>query len=98
MGTLDSCLKHYKTKYDHSYQDITQWGALDLSRAIHTKQVSCREVMLATLAQVDRLNPNSNAIVSRVETDLLLRQADEHDAQLARGESMGWMHGMPPGV
>jgi len=81
-----------------SYQDITQWGALDLSRAIHTKQVSCREVMLATLAQVDRLNPNSNAIVSRVETDLLLRQADEHDAQLARGESIGWMHGMPQAI
>jgi amidase len=54
--------------------------------------------MHATQAQVDWLNPNSNAIVSRVETDLLLRQADEHDAQLARGESMGWMHGMPPGV
>jgi hypothetical protein len=42
--------------------------------------------------------PEQQCIVSRVETDLLLRQADEHDAQLARGESMGWMHGMPPGV
>ncbi|PUE46390.1 amidase [Limnohabitans sp. 2KL-1] len=81
-----------------SSQDITQYSALDLSRAIHTKQVSCREVMLATLAQVDRLNPGSNAIVSRVETDVLLRQADERDAQLARGESMGWMHGMPQAI
>jgi amidase len=36
--------------------------------------------------------------VSRVETDLLLRQADEHDAQLARGESIGWMHGMPQAI
>ena len=81
-----------------SSQDITQYSALDLSRAVHTKQVSCREVMRATLDQVDRLNPGSNAIVSRVEPDALLRQADERDAQLARGESMGWMHGMPQAI
>ena len=47
-----------------AYQDITQLGALDLSRAIHRKQVSCREVMAATLAQVDRLNPHSNAVAA----------------------------------
>ena len=81
-----------------AYQDITQYGALDLSRAIHTRQVSCREVMLATLAQVDRLNPHSNAIVSRVDSDALLTQADERDAQLARGESMGWLHGIPQAI
>lgn len=69
-----------------SYQDITQWGALDLSRAVHSRQVSCREVMQATLSQVDRLNPQSNAIVSRVDSDALLAQADARDAQLARGE------------
>ncbi len=82
----------------NAYQDITQWSALDLSRAIHSKQVSCREVMRATLAQVDRLNPGSNAIVSRVDSDALLAQADERDAQLACGESMGWMHGMPQAI
>jgi amidase len=79
-------------------QTITQLGAQDLSRAIHQKQVSCREVMAATLAQVDRLNPGSNAIVSRVDSELLLQQADERDAQLARGESMGWMHGIPQAI
>ncbi|WP_353238489.1 amidase [Limnohabitans sp.] len=73
-------------------------SACDLSRAVHQRQVSCHEVMLATLAQVDRFNPGSNAIVSRVDTDDLLRQARERDAQLARGESMGWMHGMPQAI
>ena len=81
-----------------AYQDITQLGALDLSRAIHRKQVSCREVMAATLAQVDRLNPHSNAIVNRVDGDALLAQADVRDAQLARGESMGWLHGIPQAI
>jgi len=28
----------------------------------------------------------------------LLRQAEARDAQLARGESMGWMHGMPQAI
>ncbi|PVE43636.1 amidase [Limnohabitans planktonicus] len=81
-----------------TYPDITQCSALDLSRAIHTQQVSCREVMQATLAQVDRLNPLSNAIVSRVEPDLLMSQAAERDAQLARGQSLGWMHGLPQAI
>ena len=69
-----------------------------LSRAIHSKQVSCREVMQLTLQQVARHNPQSNALVSLANEDDLLRQADEHDAQLARNESMGWMHGMPQAV
>lgn len=62
-----------------AHQDITQLGALDLSRAIHAKQVSCREVMLATLAQVDRHNPHSNAIISRVDSAALLAQADQRE-------------------
>ena len=73
-------------------------SACDLSRAIHQRLVSCHEVMQATLGQVDRFNPGSNAIVSRVDTEVLLRQAQERDGQLARGESMGWMHGMPQAI
>lgn len=77
---------------------ITDFGAANLSRAVHAREVSCHELMQATLAQMDKLNPESNAIVSRVEPEVLLRQAHERDAQLARGESMGWMHGMPQAI
>jgi amidase len=70
-------------------------SALNLSRAIHLKQVSCQEVMQATLERIARLNPKSNAIINLQEPELLMAQAKERDAQLARGESMGWMHGMP---
>jgi amidase len=73
-------------------------SAIDLSRAIHLKQVSCQEVMQSTLERIARLNPDSNAIVSLQEPELLLAQAREADAQLARGESMGWMHGMPQAI
>jgi amidase len=77
------------------YPDMS---AQALSRAIHTKQVSCREVMQLTLQQIARHNSQSNALVSLANEDDLLRQADAHDAQLARNESMGWMHGMPQAV
>ena len=77
---------------------ITALNASALSRAIHSKQVSCREVMQAYLARIADLNPRFNAIVNLQPSDLLLRQADERDAQLTRGESMGWMHGMPQAI
>lgn len=66
-----------------------------LSRAIHARDVSCVEVLDAYLAQIDRLNPVTNALVAMVERDLLRAQAVARDAQLARGQSMGPLHGFP---
>lgn len=77
---------------------ITALDASALSRAIHARQLSCREVMQAYLTRIADLNPPYNAIVSLQDGDLLLRQADERDAQLARGESLGWMHGIPQAI
>ena len=77
---------------------IPNMSALALSKAIHNKQVSCREVMHAYLKQIETHNPASNAIVSLAPQDDLLAQADERDAQLGRGQSMGWMHGLPQAV
>ena len=54
--------------------------------------------MQAYLSRIEEVNPRHLAIVSLQDGDLLLRQADERDAQLARGESMGWMHGMPQAI
>jgi len=78
--------------------DPTELDADALSRAIHAREVSCREVMQAYLARIDRLNPRFNAIVNLAPHDLLLAQADERDAELARGQSRGWMHGMPQAI
>ena len=82
--------------------DITDLDALELSSAIHAGIVSCREVMAAYLERIDRLNPRLNAIVSRAPHEDLLRQADERDAELARGRSRsgsrGWMHGLPQAI
>ena len=78
--------------------DLVRMDALALSKAIHAKQASCREVMTAFLEHIDRINPHVNAIVSLQDRDDLFRQADERDAQLARGASAGWMHGLPHAV
>ncbi len=78
--------------------EITALDASALALAIHGKQLSCREVMQAYLGRIADVNPRYNAIVNLQDDDLLLRQADERDAQLARGESLGWMHGMPQAI
>ena len=75
-----------------------EWDANTLSAAIHARAISCRELMQACLAQVDRLNPRFNAIVSRVDADLLLHQGDDCDRELGQGSSRGWMHGFPLAV
>ena len=74
---------------------IVDYTATGLSRAIHAREVSCTEVLDAYLAQVDRLNPVVNALVAMVDRDALRVQAAERDAQLARGESLGPLHGFP---
>ncbi len=78
-----------------------EWLALDagtLSRRIAARELSCRELMQASLARIAQLNPVHNAVVSLRDADALLREADAHDARLARGERKGWMHGFPLAV
>ena len=72
--------------------------ALALSESIRRRQISCRELMQATLERIGRLNPRWNAIVSLQPAEQLLAQADERDAQLARGQWLGWMHGFPQAI
>ena len=81
-----------------SADDITALDATALSEAIHARRVSCREVMQAYLARIARFNPTYNAIVSLRPDDELLAEADACDAELARGASRGWLHGVPQAI
>lgn len=80
---------------DARHEEITDWSAVELARRIAAREVSCREVMRAFLAQIERFNPQVNALVALEPHESLLRQADERDAQLARGERLGPLHGFP---
>ncbi len=78
--------------------DITDLPAHVLSDTIRARAVSCREVMRATLARIEAINPAHNAIVSLRDGDALLREADERDLQLRRDQPFGWMHGLPQAI
>lgn len=81
-----------------SLSPIVMMDGMELSNAIHSKAVSCQEVMTAYLDHIALVNPQVNAIVSLQDRDGLQKEAAERDRQLARGESMGWMHGFPHAV
>jgi amidase len=74
---------------------LTSLNARDLAAGLRRRDFSCRELMRDCLAQIERLNPQVNALVSLQAPEVLLRQADACDAQLARGEAVGRLHGFP---
>ena len=75
--------------------DIVMMDAGTLASAIRTRKVSCVEVMTAYLDHIDKLNPKVNAIVALQDRADLMAQARDKDAQLARGETVGPLHGFP---
>lgn len=77
---------------------IVEMSAREMVAAIRRRDLSSREVMTAHLAQVDRLNPRFNAIVSRVDSDVLLKQAAAMDEDAAAGRFHGVLHGLPHAV
>ena len=78
--------------------EITSVNASQLSAAIRDRQVSCVEVMQAYLERIHHYNPVYNAIVSMVDDDELIKQAELADRALDKNEYWGWMHGMPHAV
>ncbi|MFA7526250.1 MAG: amidase [Ottowia sp.] len=82
----------------HQDDAITALGACALSDAIHARRMSCHEVMQAYLERIHRLNPRYQALVSLRPDTELLAEARACDAELARGQPRGWMHGMPQAI
>ena len=78
--------------------DIVMMDARALSAAIASQKISCVEVMNAYLDHIAAFNPKVNAIVALQERDGLIAQARQRDAQMARGEIMGPLHGFPHAV
>ncbi|MEO7634991.1 MAG: amidase [Sphingomicrobium sp.] len=78
--------------------NIVDLSATQLSAAIHARKLSCVELMTACLDRIGAVNPAVNAIVALQDRAGLLAQAGERDAMLARGQSMGPLHGFPHAV
>jgi amidase len=78
-----------------SEREICFASGRELAALIRAREVSVREVMAAHLERINRVNPTLNAIVARLDDDECLALADEADRQLARGEDVGPLHGLP---
>jgi len=68
--------------------------AVELAQRIRTRDPSCVEVMEAHLRQIERVNPQVNAIVTLVP-EQALAQARAADAALRRSDAVGPLHGLP---
>jgi len=67
----------------------------ELAGLIRARKLSAREVMVAFLQQIDRVNPRVNAIVAKLDDTKCLGLADEADRRLATGQDVGPLHGLP---
>lgn len=77
---------------------VVLMSAVELAANIRDRAISCHEVMVAYLDQIDAHNPKVNAIVSRVDRETLLAAATASDVDIANGQYRGWMHGLPHAV
>jgi amidase len=74
--------------------EIIFLSAIELATRIRTKQISAREVMAAHLAQIERVNPKVNAIVTLV-AEQAMANAARADEIIARRGPVGILHGLP---
>ncbi len=74
--------------------DICFMDAVSMARAIRTREVSVREVIDAHIAQIERVNPTVNAIVTQT-FDTARAEAAAADAALAAGHQPGPLFGLP---
>ena len=74
--------------------DIHLLSLVELAEAIAGRELSAVEVMTATIARAERLQPVLNCFIS-LQAEAALESAAETDAALARGEAPGPLVGVP---
>lgn len=91
-------VKQTNIKIPVTDNEICFMQAVDLATLLRNKKISAREVMQTHLKQIAKVNPKVNAIVTFVPEDQLMTQALAADESIARGKSMGALHGLPIAV
>jgi aspartyl-tRNA(Asn)/glutamyl-tRNA(Gln) amidotransferase subunit A len=69
----------------------------EAAEAIAARRLSSRDLVRSLLDRIDRLEPQIHAW-ARLRPEEALAEAEELDRRLARGESLGPLHGVPVGV
>ena len=77
-----------------STDEIWRWDATRMADAIARRQISSRDAVEACLARMAAVNPRLNAVT--VDLSAAARAAaDRADAAVARGATLGPLHGVP---
>ena len=69
-------------------------SAVEMAALIRAKKLSAREALAEHLKQIDRVNPQVNAIVTLI-AEQATADAARADEMQARGETLGPLHGLP---
>lgn len=68
--------------------------AISAAGAIRSKQISSVELTTHVFSRIDKYNPKLNAFVYQMREEAMAR-ARQADASLAKGQSLGALHGVP---
>lgn len=88
---------NFRGAYAHGVddaEDLCLQPAVELARRLRTRELSARELLAASLARIDAVNPTVNAIVTR-DDDRARERAAELDERLIRSGPVGPLHGLP---
>ena len=81
----------------HSADELALRDLTEVSRAVQKKEVSPVELTRACLARIEKHNPSLNAFITVTDTTAL-EDARKAEAEIARGEWKGPLHGIPLAV
>jgi aspartyl-tRNA(Asn)/glutamyl-tRNA(Gln) amidotransferase subunit A len=82
------------TSATHTAQQLPLFDLNEASLAVQKKEVSPVALAEACLARIERLNPVVNAFIT-VTAESALQEAKKAEAEIARGEWRGPLHGIP---
>ncbi|HEY4214990.1 MAG TPA: amidase [Steroidobacteraceae bacterium] len=80
--------------YASAPEEYLSLSAREIAKLIRDKQVSAVDAVKACYARIDQVNPKINAVVAFCR-ERALAEAQQADAMLAAGKSMGPLHGVP---
>ncbi len=73
---------------------LWKWDATVLAQGIRARRISSRDAVASCIERMHAVNPQLNAVVCDL-SDEALNAADAADAAVARGDTLGSLHGVP---
>lgn len=86
-----------KAKRPKDISQLAFYSVLELAELIRTKQISSTELTQFFIARLKQHDPTLHCVISLTE-ELALKQAKKADAEIAKGNYRGPLHGIPYGA